>query len=187
MALHNQLPIYKQGYDLLTLAADVQQHMPRSFKASLGNKIHCECIEILMLIGRANAARGMQRAPHIVAQVGVRIRTHCHAATAGTNTGRASAGMSTTITWVTTQIIMVMCSPSAPSATPSGTARAWRRHIAFAVIRSTTRIHTLPATERVIARSALAFVIVPGRRAVPSIGRESTPNAGGLQHEEQQH
>ena len=69
MALHNQLPIYKQGYDLLTLAADVQQHMPRSFKASLGNKIHCECIEILMLIGRANAARGMQRAPHIVALV----------------------------------------------------------------------------------------------------------------------
>jgi len=69
VALHNQLPIYKQGYDLLTLAADVQQNMPRSFKASMGNKIHCECIEILVLIGRANAARGMQRAPHIVALV----------------------------------------------------------------------------------------------------------------------
>ena len=69
MALHHQLPIYKQGYDLLSLAADVQQNMPRSFKASLGNKIHGECVEILVLIGRANAARGMGRAPHIVALV----------------------------------------------------------------------------------------------------------------------
>ncbi len=28
MALHTQLPIYKQGYDLLSLAADVQQNTP---------------------------------------------------------------------------------------------------------------------------------------------------------------
>ena len=28
MAIHNQLPIYKQGYDLLSLAADVQQLTP---------------------------------------------------------------------------------------------------------------------------------------------------------------
>ena len=69
MALHNQLPIYKQGYDLLSLAADVQVNMPRTFKASLGNKIHSECVEILVLIGRANAARGMGRAPHILALV----------------------------------------------------------------------------------------------------------------------
>ena len=69
MALHNQLPIYKQGYDLLSLAADVQANMPRTFKASLGNKIHSECVEILVLIGRANAARGMGRAPHIMALV----------------------------------------------------------------------------------------------------------------------
>ncbi len=69
MALHHQLPIYKQGYDLLSLAADVNKNMPRSFKVSLGTKIHNECIEILVLIGRANAARGMARAPHIVALV----------------------------------------------------------------------------------------------------------------------
>ena len=69
MAIHNQLPIYKQGYDLLSLAADVQQNMPRSFKASLGAKIHNECVEILVLIGRANAARGAGRAPHIMAIV----------------------------------------------------------------------------------------------------------------------
>ena len=69
MALHNQLPIYKQGYDLLSLASDVQQNMPRAFKASLGSKIHNECVEILVLIGRANAARGTGRAPHIIALV----------------------------------------------------------------------------------------------------------------------
>ena len=69
MTLHHQLPIYKQGYDLLSLAADAQQNMPRSFKVSLGSKIHNECVEILLLIGRANAARGMGRAPHIVALV----------------------------------------------------------------------------------------------------------------------
>lgn len=69
MALHNQLPIYKQGYDLLSLASDVQQNMPRAFKASLGSKIHNECVEILVLIGRANTARGTGRAPHIIALV----------------------------------------------------------------------------------------------------------------------
>lgn len=53
MALHNQLPIYKQGYDLLSLASDAQQKMPRAFKASLGSSIHKECVEILVLIGRA--------------------------------------------------------------------------------------------------------------------------------------
>jgi hypothetical protein len=65
MALHQKLPIYQQCYALLKLAGDVQLHMPRYLKQSLGTKIHNECIEILVLIGRANAARGMARAPHI--------------------------------------------------------------------------------------------------------------------------
>ena len=69
MAIHTHLPIYKQGYDLLSLASDVVQNMPRAFKASLGAKIHAECVEILVLIGRANAARGAGRAPHILALV----------------------------------------------------------------------------------------------------------------------
>ena len=65
MSLHQNLPIYKQGYNLLSLASDVQLNMPRSFKASLGSKIHNECVEILVLIGRANAARGLDRAKHV--------------------------------------------------------------------------------------------------------------------------
>lgn len=34
--IHTNLPIYKKGYDLLSLAADVQLNMPRTFKQSLG-------------------------------------------------------------------------------------------------------------------------------------------------------
>ena len=63
MAIHHQLPIYKQGYDLLSLAADVQQNMPRAFKASLGAKIHNECVEILVLIGRATARKRLATLP----------------------------------------------------------------------------------------------------------------------------
>ena len=69
MSLHKELPIYKRGYELLSLASDVLVNMPRTFKASLGMKIHQECVEILVLIGRANAARGMGRAPHILSLV----------------------------------------------------------------------------------------------------------------------
>lgn len=36
--IHTNLPIYKKGYDLLTLAADVQLNMPRTFKQSLGKR-----------------------------------------------------------------------------------------------------------------------------------------------------
>lgn len=38
--LHTNLPIYKKVYDLLSLAGDVQLNMPRSFKQSLGKRVH---------------------------------------------------------------------------------------------------------------------------------------------------
>ena len=63
--LHTDLPIYKKGYDLLTLAADVQLNMPRTFKQSLGKRVHDECIELLLEIGYANASRGEARCDHI--------------------------------------------------------------------------------------------------------------------------
>lgn len=56
MALHTNLPIYKLAYDLLGLAADITRNMPRDFKQTLGRKIHEECVEMLVLIARANAA-----------------------------------------------------------------------------------------------------------------------------------
>lgn len=44
--IHTNLPIYKKGYDLLSLAADVQLNMPRTFKQSLGKRVHDECVDL---------------------------------------------------------------------------------------------------------------------------------------------
>jgi hypothetical protein len=66
MSLATDLEIHKQGTALLDLCADVQARIPRTFRASMGYRISEECVEILVLIGRANAARQPQdRAQHI--------------------------------------------------------------------------------------------------------------------------
>lgn len=66
MALATDLEIHKTGTDLLDLCADVQAHIPRSFRASMGHRIADECVQILVLIGRANAARQPhERAQHL--------------------------------------------------------------------------------------------------------------------------
>jgi hypothetical protein len=64
MALHTELQIHKVGVELLGLAADVQAAIPRNFR-HFGNRISDECIELLVAIARANAARGAAKAPHI--------------------------------------------------------------------------------------------------------------------------
>ena len=56
MAIHTQLPIYKAAYDLLDVVTDFAKNMPRDFKRSIGEKISAECIEITVLIFRANVA-----------------------------------------------------------------------------------------------------------------------------------
>lgn len=63
MALHTSLPIYKVAYDLLSLATDVTRSIPRDYKASIGRELRNECLEIVIVIGRANAAR--DKVPHI--------------------------------------------------------------------------------------------------------------------------
>jgi len=67
MALHKHLPIYKAAYDLLDLAADLTRNMPREFKSSLGARLRDECVDLLVLIGRANAAR--DKLPHLDALI----------------------------------------------------------------------------------------------------------------------
>lgn len=62
MALHTSLPIYKVAYDLLSAATDVTRSVPRDYK-SLGSMIREECIEIVILIARANEAR--DKVPHL--------------------------------------------------------------------------------------------------------------------------
>lgn len=63
MAITNQLPIYKVAYDLLDSVTDSVRSMPRDFKQSIGSKISAECVEIVVLIFRANCAR--DKGPHI--------------------------------------------------------------------------------------------------------------------------
>lgn len=61
MAMHTDLPIHKVAFDLLSLATDVTRNIPRDFKAGLGAKVRDECIEVMVLIARANAAREKQQ------------------------------------------------------------------------------------------------------------------------------
>jgi len=63
MAIHTQLPIYKVAYDLLDVVTDLVRNMPRDFKQSIGGKISQECVEIVVLIFRANCAK--EKAPHL--------------------------------------------------------------------------------------------------------------------------
>lgn len=63
MALHTNLPIYRVAYGLLDAITDLAKNMPRDFKASIGGKLRDECVEIVVLIFRANCAR--EKAPHL--------------------------------------------------------------------------------------------------------------------------
>ena len=55
MALHSDLPIYRTGVKLLSLAVRVQEQMPRSVKRILGEKITQHCVDMLDLMALANA------------------------------------------------------------------------------------------------------------------------------------
>lgn len=64
MAIHTTLPIYKVAYRLLDVATDLIKHMQRDFKRSIGEKITTECVEITVLVFRANVAT--DKGPHLV-------------------------------------------------------------------------------------------------------------------------
>ncbi len=64
MATHTQLPIYKVAYDLLDVVTDLVKNMQRDFKRSIGDKIASECIEITVLVFRANVAQ--DKGPHLL-------------------------------------------------------------------------------------------------------------------------
>lgn len=63
MALHHQLPIYRTAYELLDVAVEITRHIPRDFKRLIGEKVREECLEIMVLIFRANVCRN--KVPHI--------------------------------------------------------------------------------------------------------------------------
>ena len=63
MALHTTLPIHQMAFKLLSVATDYARNIPRDIKVGLGRKLADECIEVLVLIGRANAAQ--DKTPHL--------------------------------------------------------------------------------------------------------------------------
>ena len=65
MAKHTDLPIYKVCYDLVKLSVVFTRQMPRDFKITLGRDLFGECMAMVTLIARANAAR--DKTPHLQA------------------------------------------------------------------------------------------------------------------------
>lgn len=65
MAMHQDLPIYKLCYQLTVLSMGFTRQMPRDVKLTLGRDLYSECMAMVTLIARANAAR--DKAPHIQA------------------------------------------------------------------------------------------------------------------------
>lgn len=57
MALASTLPIYRVTYELLQIVTRITKDMPRDYKQSLGGKIREECVELTVLIYRANCSR----------------------------------------------------------------------------------------------------------------------------------
>lgn len=65
MSLAKDLEIYKAATELLTLALRLQMQVPRPYRVAVGQRISNECADILMMVARANAARGPSREGHI--------------------------------------------------------------------------------------------------------------------------
>ncbi|APE99647.1 four helix bundle protein [Pseudomonas putida] len=63
MALHTELEIHKVAEELLGLSLDLVRNIPRDLKQVVGSKIRDECLQALVLIGRANMAR--DKLPHL--------------------------------------------------------------------------------------------------------------------------
>lgn len=63
MALASTLPIYRVTYELLQVVTRITKDMPRDYKHSLGNKMREECVELVVLIYRANCSR--IKSPHL--------------------------------------------------------------------------------------------------------------------------
>ena len=62
--MHHDLPIYKVAYDLLGVVTNMRRQMPRDVKQDLGRAISKECVQIVVLIFRANVAR--DKAEHLL-------------------------------------------------------------------------------------------------------------------------
>jgi aminoglycoside phosphotransferase family enzyme len=55
MAQYDQLPVYKQSYDLLLELYTISKNMERDFKFTLGEKIKNEVTDLIVNVYRANS------------------------------------------------------------------------------------------------------------------------------------
>lgn len=62
MAQYKHLPIYKTTYELLHLITQASTGFPKDFRYSLGQKLREECVELVLLIYRANSNRARRAA-----------------------------------------------------------------------------------------------------------------------------
>jgi hypothetical protein len=65
MSLAKDLEIYKAADSLLAFALKFQLQVPRAYRVAVGQRISEQSVEILLLVARANAARGEAREFHI--------------------------------------------------------------------------------------------------------------------------
>ena len=63
MGMHTDLSIYRSAMGLLHMATTLTRSIPRDLKQSLGKRVIDECIEVVMLIARANATQ--DKRPHL--------------------------------------------------------------------------------------------------------------------------
>lgn len=63
MGMHTELSIYKSSLGLLQMATNITRNIPRDLKQSLGKRVIDECIDVLMLIARANSTT--DKRPHL--------------------------------------------------------------------------------------------------------------------------
>lgn len=64
MGMHTELSIYASAMGLLHMATNLTRNIPRDLKQQLGKRVIDECIDVLMLIARANSTR--ERRPYLV-------------------------------------------------------------------------------------------------------------------------
>ncbi len=63
MAIHTNLPIYKEAYALLDCVMDLAKNMPRDLKPLIGEKLRDESLGILDMVFRANSSQN--KVPHL--------------------------------------------------------------------------------------------------------------------------
>jgi len=56
MALHSELPLYRDTFQLLKLVVVLVRNIPRDFKRTVGDELLRECAKITTLIYRANVS-----------------------------------------------------------------------------------------------------------------------------------